>query len=47
LKGSTAVKRTIDQARGHKVRALFDQDHLPRKEQMIRNQIKKNGFWIR
>jgi len=47
LKGSNAVKRTIYQARGHKVRALFDQDHLPRKEQMIRNQIKKNGFWIR
>ncbi len=47
LKGSNAIKRTIYQGRGHKVRALFDQDHLPRKEQMIRNQIKKNGFWIR
>ncbi|MFK7835327.1 MAG: hypothetical protein AB8B60_03830 [Sulfitobacter sp.] len=47
LKGSNAVKRTIYQGRGHKVRALFDQDHLPRREQMIRNKIKKNGFWIR
>ncbi|KIN60447.1 hypothetical protein Z945_1419 [Sulfitobacter noctilucae] len=47
LKGSNAIKRTVYQGRGHKVRALFDQDHLPRKEQMIRNQIKKNGFWIR
>lgn len=47
LKGSNAIKRMIYQGRGHKVRALFDQDHLPRKEQMIRNKIKKNGFWIR
>lgn len=47
LKGSNAAKRMIYQGRGHKVRALFDQDNLPRREQMIRNQIKKNGFWIR
>ncbi|APE44058.1 hypothetical protein BOO69_12055 [Sulfitobacter alexandrii] len=47
LKGSEAVKRTVYQGRGHKVRALFDQNDLPRKEQAIRNRIKKNGFWIR
>lgn len=47
LKGSNAIKRTVFQGRGHKVRALFDQDNLPRREQMIRNRIKKNGFWIR
>ncbi|MEP5732246.1 MAG: hypothetical protein ABJL67_23090 [Sulfitobacter sp.] len=47
LKGSNAIKRTIYQGRGQKVRALFDQEHLPRREQMIRNKIKKNGFWIR
>ena len=47
LKGSNAIKRMIYQGRGHKVRALFDQDHLPRKEQAIRNTIKKNGFWLR
>lgn len=47
LKGSNAIKRMIYQGRGTKVRALFDQDNLPRKEQMIRNQIKKNGFWMR
>ncbi len=47
LKGSNAIKRTVYQGRGHKVRALFDRDHLPKREQMIRNQIKKNGFWIR
>ncbi|MDF3413191.1 hypothetical protein HKX54_01880 [Sulfitobacter sp. M57] len=47
LKGSNAAKRMIYQGRGHKVRALFDQDNLPRREQVIRNRIKKNGFWIR
>ena len=47
LKGSEAVKRMVYQGRGHKVRALFDQSNLPRREQMIRNRIKKNGFWIR
>lgn len=47
LKTSNAIKRMIYQGRGHKVRALFDQDNLPRKEQAIRNRIKKNGFWMR
>ncbi len=47
LKGSDAIKRIVYQGRGAKVRALFDQDNLPRKEQMIRNRIKKNGFWMR
>ena len=46
-KGSEAIKRMVYQGRGRKVRALFDRDNLPRREQMIRNQIKKNGFWIR
>lgn len=47
LKGSNAIKRMVYQGRGAKVRALFDQENLPRREQMIRNRIKKNGFWIR
>lgn len=47
LKGSNAIKRMIYQGRGHKVRAMFDRDHLPRREQAIRNQIKKEGFWLR
>ena len=37
----------VYQGRGEKVRALFDRDALPRREQMIRNQIKKAGFWMR
>ncbi|MGR3270724.1 hypothetical protein DU478_16475 [Thalassococcus profundi] len=40
-------KRMIYQGRGHKVRALFDQDDLPAREQAIRNQIKREGFWMR
>ena len=47
LKGSDAIKRMVYQGRGRKVRALFDQDNLPRREQVIRNVIKKNGFWMR
>jgi len=29
------------------VRALFDRDHLPRREQMIRNKIKREKLWMR
>ncbi|MEM6941796.1 MAG: hypothetical protein AAF943_13205 [Pseudomonadota bacterium] len=47
LKGSEAVKRMVYQGRGAKVRALFDQNALPRREQAIRNRIKNNGLWIR
>ncbi len=41
------IKRMVFQKRGHKVRALFDQDNLPRKERQIRNTIKREGFWMR
>ena len=47
LKGYEPIKRLVYQGRGQKVRALFDRDHLPRKEQAIRNRIKANGFWMR
>ncbi len=47
LKGSNVIKRMIYQGRGRKVRDLFDQDNLPRKEQAIRNRIQKAGFWMR
>lgn len=47
LKGSDAIKRMIYHGRGAKVRDMFDQDNLPRKEQAIRNRIKKAGFWMR
>jgi hypothetical protein len=47
LKNYDAMKFMIYHGRGEKVRALFDQDKLPRKEQAIRNTIRRNNFWIR
>lgn len=47
LKEYDPMKRMIYQGRGQKVRDLFDRDNLPRKEQAIRNTIKRNGFWMR
>ncbi len=47
LKGYEPIKRMVFQGRGAKVRALFDRDNLPRKEQAIRNRIKSEGFWMR
>ncbi|MCF6231639.1 MAG: hypothetical protein L3J36_00835 [Rhodobacteraceae bacterium] len=47
MKGHEPLLRMVYQGRGQKVRALFDQDNLPRREQAIRNRIKSNGFWMR
>lgn len=47
LKGYAPIKRNVYQGRGAKVRALFDQHHLPRREAAIRNRIKSEGFWMR
>lgn len=47
LKSYDPFKRMIYQGRGQKVRALFDRDNLPRREQKIRNVIKKNNLWMR
>lgn len=47
LKTYEPIKRLVYQNRGARVRALFDQDHLPRREQAIRNKIKSEGLWLR
>ncbi|MEL6450798.1 MAG: hypothetical protein AAFQ19_06025 [Pseudomonadota bacterium] len=47
LKSYEPIKRMVLQGRGEKVRALFDQNDMPRREQAIRNRIKSNGFWMR
>lgn len=47
LKGHAPIKRNVYQGRGAKVRALFDQDNLPRRQARIRNTIKSAGFWMR
>jgi len=47
LKQYEPMKRIIFQGRGHKVRAMFDRDALPRHEKALRNKIKSAGFWMR
>ena len=47
LKKHDAIKFMIYHGRGHKVRDLFDRENMPRKEQAIRNTIRRNGFWMR
>jgi hypothetical protein len=41
------VKLMVYQNRGKKVRALFDQSDLPRREKAIRFVLKREGLWLR
>lgn len=47
LKQYDPFKRMIYQGRGQKLRAMFDQNNLPRHEKALRNKIKSAGFWMR
>ena len=47
IKDYEPFRRVIYQGKGAAVRALFDRDDLPRREQMIRNAIKREGLWYR
>lgn len=47
LKTYEPFRRMIYQRRGARVRALFDQNDLPAKEQSIRARIKRNRLWMR
>ncbi|MDA8767069.1 hypothetical protein N9N20_02705 [Planktomarina temperata] len=47
VKAYVPIRRMVYQKRGAKVRALCDQNNLPRKEKQIRNTIKRAGFWMR
>ncbi|WP_333815055.1 hypothetical protein [Tabrizicola sp.] len=42
-----AFKRMVIQGEGAKARALFDRGNLPRREQVIRNTLKREGLWVR
>jgi hypothetical protein len=42
-----AFKRMVIEGEGAKARALFDRANLPRREQMIRNTLKREGLWAR
>jgi hypothetical protein len=47
LRDYEPIKMMIYQKRGRKARVLFDQNELPRREQMIRTILKKEGLWLR
>lgn len=47
LKKYDPMKRMIFQGRGRKARGLFDRTALPRREQAIRNKLKREGYWMR
>lgn len=47
LKGWDPFKRFLFQGKGAAARALFDRDNLPRKEQALRNALKREGLWSR
>lgn len=47
LKEHDALKKIVYQGKGEKIRALFDRENLPRREQAIRNAIKRAGLWLR
>ena len=47
LKGYEPFLRMIYQAKGGRARALFDRDNLPRREQAIRNRLKREKLWLR
>ena len=42
-----AFKRMVIQGEGAKARTLFDRANLPRREQAIRNTLKREGLWVR
>lgn len=47
LRDWEALKAMVYQNKGRKVRALFDRAQLPHREQVIRNTLKREGFWLR
>ncbi|MFP4305359.1 MAG: hypothetical protein ACLFQF_10780 [Rhodosalinus sp.] len=47
LKLHEPFRKMIYHGQGAKLRAMFDRENLPRKEQALRNQIRKAGFWMR
>lgn len=47
LKEYEPMKRMIYQGRGRELRAMFDRSALPRSEKILRNRIKRAGYWMR
>ena len=47
VKRHEPIRKMVLQGRGERVRAMFDRSDLPRREQVIRNRIKREGLWMR
>ncbi|WP_376874216.1 hypothetical protein [Albirhodobacter sp. R86504] len=47
IKEYEPIKKLVLQRKGERVRALFDQNDLPKRERVLRNTIKRAGFWMR
>lgn len=47
LKQYEPIRRMVYQRKGQKVREMFDRDDLPRREQAMRNKIKRAKLWLR
>jgi hypothetical protein len=47
LKDYEPLKRLVYQKKGARIRASFDRADLPRREQAIRNTIRRMGLWLR
>ena len=48
MKKSEAYRKIVFQQKGREIiREMFDRDNLPRKEQAIRQRIKKRNLWLR
>jgi hypothetical protein len=47
LRDWPAMRAMVYQNQGQKARALFDRERLPRREQMIRNALRREGLWMR
>lgn len=47
LREYEAFRRMVYQPKGRKARALFDRADLPHREHVIRNTLKRNGYWYR
>lgn len=47
LKEYEPFKRLVYQPKGQKARALFDRSDLPKREKVLRNTLKREGYWFR
>jgi len=47
LRDHEPARRLVYQGKGREIRAMFDRDRLPAREQAIRKRIKAAGLWLR